>query len=90
MKHSPPSNICTASSGSAAGGSLSAVLGRHLFYQGFGPEYFWLWCQSDPEWPFQDSNLGGDKAMLWCPAVPPNCARRGHHSRNGPGAEWPL
>ena len=42
---------------------------------------------------------GGDKAltpyccppgtiwytfMLWCPTVPPNCARRGHHSRNGP------
>ena len=27
--------------------------------------------------------------MLWCPAVPPNCARRGHHSRNGPGPEWP-
>ena len=32
---------------------------------------------------------GGDKAVLWCPPVPPNCARRGHHSWNGPGLEWP-
>ena len=22
--------------------------------------YFWLWCQSDPEWPPQDSNLGSN------------------------------
>ncbi|WJZ99621.1 hypothetical protein VitviT2T_018047 [Vitis vinifera] len=32
---------------------------------------------------------GDDKAVLWCPAVPLNCARRGHHSRNGPEPEWP-
>ena len=25
---------------------------------------------------------------LW-PAVPPNCASQGHHSRNGLGPEWP-
>ena len=30
--------------------------------------YFWLWCQSDPKWPPQDSNLGG-KALtpVRCP-----------------------
>ncbi|RVW44439.1 Glutathione S-transferase zeta class [Vitis vinifera] len=36
------------------------AVGTSFVLSGIGPEYFWLWCQSDPEWPPQDSNLGGN------------------------------
>ena len=39
-----------------------ATVGTSFVLSGIGPEYFWLWCQSDPEWPPQDSNLG-DNAL---------------------------
>ena len=44
------------------------LVGTSFVLSGIGPEYFWLWCQSNPEWPPQDSNLGG-KALtpVRCP-----------------------
>ena len=56
-----------------------------------GQPYHWDWTgmgQDQCGFPGIRTH-GGDKVVLWCPTVPPNCARRGHHSRNGPGAEWP-
>ena len=54
-----------------------------------------LWCKTKIEW-----HVTSHYSCAYCwdvicfyfwlwPVVPSNCAKRGHHSRNGPGPEWP-